>query len=423
MKIQSILFTSARFESPEAPLSDFWVIDGCIQRQTDGHQQVDRKIDLKGAVIFPGLTDIHVHFRQPGLEAAETIASGARAAAHGGFTRVVTMPNTFPAVDTPLRIREQLAWAEQSDVTLYPCGALTLGRAGQELTDFQALAQAGACTLSDDGTTPRSMELMLEAGKQAAALDLPIMDHAENPALKPQGVMHQSEKADAYALPGIPRDAEISIVERDIAISRQTGCHMHIQHMSCAESVALLAEARKEGLPVTGEATPHHLALCIDDIDPANTSYKMNPPLRDAADRDALRDGVANGTITILATDHAPHTSEAKAEGFLKAPFGIIGLEWAFPVTYTLLVASGRMPLSQFMACWTTSPSQLIRRAAPTLLDGMPACFTAIDLAGTTHITAASLCSQSCNTPFLDTTWKSRILCTMNNGRITYAQN
>ncbi len=380
-------------------------------------------VDARGLVAVPGFIDLHVHLREPGHEAAETVASGCLAAARGGFTTIVAMPNTNPALDTP----EQVAGLGQRAaaanlVRVLPAPCITRARAGDEVADLAALGQAGAVAFTDDGCTVSRNEVMEQAMKEARRLNIPVMDHALDPRLAGQGVMHEGKYSHALGLPGIPSEAETVIVERDIQLARLTGCAMHIQHVSAAGSVELIRSARKEGLPVTGELTPHHLALTDAIVEAAKPDcYKMNPPVRSEADRTALVEGIVDGTLSCFATDHAPHTAATKAKGFLTAPFGVVGLETAVGVTYTLLVKKGLMSASDWVARWTLEPARILGRPAPSLADGAPADLVLLDLEHEWVVNAAEFASKSRNTPFDGWPLIGRALKTFCDGRLIWS--
>ena len=358
-------------------------------------------IDAGGLCVAPGFIDIHVHFREPGGEEAESIASGCAAAAKGGFTRVVMMPNTTPPLDSAEMITATINKAKAAGmVEILPAGCLTQGRAGGQVADLEAMRAAGAIAFTDDGSTVPADKVMEQAMKEAARLDCTVMDHALDPAIAGAGALHDGRVAKSANVPGIPSEAEYKIVERDIALCRKTGCRLHIQHVSTKEAVHLLAAARQEGLPVSGEVTPHHLLLCEDDVDPADPDYKMNPPLRSAADRTALREAVTSGIINVLATDHAPHTSQAKSRGMPAAPFGITGLETAIGITYTVLVSDGTMTLLDWVRAWTVNPAQVIGIAPASLQPGQPAILTAFNPGTVWTVSKNRMVSKSSNMPY-----------------------
>ena len=360
------------------------------------------ELDASGMLVVPGLIDIHVHFREPGREEAETIGTGAAAAACGGFTTVVTMPNTTPATDSPQQIAAVLERAESSGkIRILPCGCITRDRKGQELADIRGMAEAGAVAVSDDGDTVRDRRLMRDAMQLASEAGILVMDHALDPDIAANGAMRRCAVAQSLGLPGIPREAEPVIVERDIELAEQTGAPIHIQHVSTAQSTSLIETARKNGLRVSGELTPHHLALTCEDVGDADPNMKMNPPLGSATDRDALVAAIVSGTLQAFATDHAPHTAASKAKGFAEAPFGVVGLETAVGATYGRLVATGLMPVMDWLHRWTTGPAGILGIPPPTLAHGRPADITILDIDSQWTADPAAFLSKSANTPFL----------------------
>ena len=349
------------------------------------------KSDGERYLRFKGFRDVHVHFRDPGTPEAETRASGAAAARAGGFTCVTTMPNTTPAGDSAAWIREQIEDVGLP-VRIAPAACLTKGRLGREVADLERLAEAGAVAFTDDGSFVADARVMREAMRRAAALGKPVMQHAVVPALLGGGVIRDCRVARDFALPTMPPDAEIEAVRRDIALCRETGCALHIQHISCAGTIELIRAAQAEGLPVTGEATPHHLLLSCDDIPADDANWKMAPPLGTPADRAALRAAVKDGTIGIFATDHAPHAAAAKAGGFRRAANGIIGLETAVAVTYRVMVEEEGMDVGEWAKRWTEGPARLIGEEP----DGE----TVIDLQANLTVEPAMFKSRSRNMPY-----------------------
>ncbi len=350
---------------------DLFVLDGVIVSPPKVISDEVEVIDAEGLIVVPPFIDIHVHFREPGGEAAETIASGCRAAVAAGFGTVVTMPNTLPPTDTPELVRKQIeAGRQQGGVKVWPSACITRGRGGVELTDMAALAGAGAVCFTDDGSTVMDDALMRGAMEVAAGLGLPIMDHAQRSGDEKRGVMHESAMSAELGLPGIPVEAEAEIVERDIRLAAETGCALHIQHVSAAASVELIRAAKADGIKVTAEVTPHHIALCDRDVRVDDANFKMNPPLRSLVDQTALRHAVRDGVIDCFATDHAPHVSMHKERGFRRAPFGVLGLETAIGVTYTELVAMGEISLLDWVRCWTVKPMAVLGRGYTSLNEG-----------------------------------------------------
>ncbi len=402
---------------------DLFIQDGLLAPVPAVLPEDTTVIEAQGLVAAPGLIDLHVHLREPGNEAAETVASGCLAAARGGFTTVVAMPNTNPALDTPEQMAALAGKATEANlIRVLPAPCITRNRAGHEVADLAALGRAGAVAFTDDGCTVAKNEVMEAAMQEAARLNIPVMDHALDPKLAGHGVMHEGPCSRSLGLPGIPAEAETVIVERDIRLSRATGCAIHIQHLSAAGSVELIREARQAGLRVTGELTPHHLALTDAIVEAAKPEcFKMNPPLRSEADRAALVEGLRDGTISCFATDHAPHTAASKAKGFLTAPFGVVGLETAVGVTYTLLVKKGLMSVLDWVARWTIEPARIIGRRIPALVPGEPADLVLLDLEHEWVVNAGDFASKSRNTPFDGWPLTGRAVKTFCDGRLVWS--
>lgn len=377
-------------------------------------------IDGQGLTAVPGLLDLHVHFREPGNAAAETVASGSAAAACGGFTSVVAMPNTVPPLDRLSSVEALRARGEACGlVDVLPTGCLTRQRAGDEPADLAAMSPA-VVAFTDDGSTPHDEDVLRRCMRAAQALGKPVLDHAVDAALAGAGVVREGDASRRLKLAGIPAAAEERAVERDIRLSGQTACRIHIQHVSTRGGLEQIRAARRKGLPVSGEVTPHHLALCDADIPGDDPAFKMNPPLGTADDRQALLEAVTDGTITALATDHAPHDRKTKSGGFRNAAFGVIGLETAVGVTYDVLVRSGRISVDAWIALWTTGPAAVLGLAPPSLAEGSPANVTllAIDMPWT--VRAAAFASRSRNTPFEGWTLPARAAYTFRHGRMTH---
>ncbi len=379
-------------------------------------------IDARGLAAAPGFMDLHVHLREPGNEAAETVSSGCLSAARGGFTTIVVMPNTNPPLDSPAEVQALASRARTAGlIHVLPAPCITLGRAGHEVADLAALDQVGAVAFTDDGCTISNDAVMESAMRKAAQLHRPVMDHALDPKLAGHGVMHDGHTSKQLGLPGIPSEAETVTVDRDIRLSRKTGCAVHIQHLSAAGSVELIRTAQKDGLPVTAELTPHHLALTDADVDPSKPEcFKMNPPVRSEADRSALIQGLLDGTLTCFATDHAPHTAATKAKGFLAAPFGVVGLETAAGITYTLLVNKGLMTALDWVARWTTAPARIIGLTPPSLAIGAPANLVLLDLNSEWVVNENDFASKSRNTPFSGWRLTGRAVKTFCDGRLVF---
>lgn len=354
-------------------LIDAWIVDpeqGTIRSQ---HQDIEEYVKRKmysRYLVLPGLIDVHVHFRDPGMPEAETRATGAAAARAGGFAQVVTMPNTTPAGDNPAWIREQIE-DTSLPVNIWPSACISKGRLGREVADLEALAAAGAVAFTDDGAFVDDAKVMEAAMHRAAKLGIPVMQHAVVPALLKGGVIRDCPLARKLGLPVMPPEAETEAVRRDIALVRETGCALHVQHISCAGTVELIRAARREGLPVTGEATPHHLLLACEDIPADDANWKMAPPLGNREDVAALREGVMDGTLSIFATDHAPHPASKKLGGFRTSANGIVGLETAVAVTWQAMVEEEGMSPVEWTRRWTTGPAALIKKplVGRTVLD------------------------------------------------------
>ncbi len=400
-------------------VADLYIQDGRI---TDHAPSDARVLEVHGYLVVPGLIDLHVHLREPGGEENETIATGSLAAARGGFTTVVAMPNTKPAHDTPETVSLVKRRGEEAGLTrVLPAGAITRERKGQTLTDMAALQAAGAVAFTDDGSTVQDDAVMESGMREAARLGLPLMDHAQDNLVERQGgVMHEGEMSRRFGLPGIPSSAEERIIRRDIALAAKTGVRLHIQHVTAAEGAAAIREARARGLPVTAELTPHHLALCDEDIDPGNADFKMNPPLRSSADRAELIKACLDGTLSCFATDHAPHSAEKKARGFLKGPFGLVGLETAIGVTWTELVEKGLLSPRDWLVRWTREPARVLGFVEPALAPGARADVAVLDVTRPWTVDRANLASKSKNTPFHGRTLTGRAVATWCAGRLVW---
>lgn len=425
----SLLITGARVIDPKSGLdarADIALADGRIAAigPNLSRSPAQDVINADGLILAPGLIDPHVHLREPGQEHKETLATGTAAAVAGGFTSVCCMPNTSPALDTPevLGFIERRARAT-AHCRVFPVAAASKGRKGEELTEIQLLAAAGAAAFSDDGDcipTPGMMARVLAAVKPTG---LCFMQHCQEPTLTRGSAMHAGAIATRLGLPGWPRIAEELIIQRDIMLNRSIGARYHVQHISSGASVDLVRQARAMGQPVTAEASPHHLLLTHEACDNYNTLAKVNPPLREAADVDALRQGVADGTITILATDHAPHSADEKALPFEDAPFGFIGLETALPLYVEALVTTGLISWPRLIALLTLEPARLCNldaRGLGSLSVGGPADLTLIDPALTWTITARDLAGRSTNTPFLGRAVTGRAVTTIVGGVIRF---
>lgn len=379
-------------------------------------------IDLDGKIVSPGLIDLHVHLREPGFEQKETIKTGTQAAARGGFTTVACMPNTNPVTDSAEIVQQILQKAAREGYArVLPIGAITIGEKGLELADYVSLKKAGVVALSDDGVGVQNSRIMKQAMRQANQLQLPIVAHCEEESLlEKDACVHDGQFAVRYQLTGIPGEAESIHVARDILLAEDVGVHYHVCHISSEQSVRLVREAKARGQKVTAEVTPHHLLLCEEDIPGPDPMYKMNPPLRAKSDQLALIEGLLDGTIDIIATDHAPHTVEEKRKSMAHAPFGVVGLETAFPLLYTHLVCSGKLSLAALIDKMTKKPAELFGLPWGELAVGKAADLTVIDLEKEQTIDSASFLSKGKNTPFQGWKVKGWPVLTIMDGRITW---
>jgi len=360
-----------------------------------------RVIDASGKLVLPGFLDLHVHLRQPGREDKETIETGARAAARGGFVAVCAMPNTTPAVDHGGAVEWVIQEAKRVGlVEVHPIGALTKGRLGQELTDFGELFEAGCVALSDDGSPLMNPVLMRRALEYSKVFGRPVIQHAEDALLSAGGVMHEGLVSTTLGLRGIPSASESTMVARDVALAACTGGWLHVAHISCAESVELIRQAKRRGVQVTCEVTPHHLALTQEAVEGFRTEAKVNPPLRTEGDRLALIAGLKDGTIDAIATDHAPHTDWEKDADFDSAPFGISGLETALGVCVTALIQPKHLTWSQLVQALSIAPARIAGVNGHGLATGQPANLTLIDPAVRWTVDPDQFVSKGANTPF-----------------------
>ena len=378
-------------------------------------------LDAKGCVVAPGFVDLHVHLREPGREDVETIATGARAAAAGGFTSVCAMPNTDPVTDNQAAVGFIVSQARRAGTArVYPIGAVSLGQKGEQLAEFGELVGAGAVAVSDDGRPVATAHLMRTALEYALTFGIPVIDHCEDVSLSAGGAMHEGLVATRLGLKGIPRSAEDVIVARDLQLAELTGGHVHLAHCSTAGAVAMVRTAKSRGVRVTAEVTPHHFALTDAACAGYDTHAKMNPPLREAADVAALRDGLADGTIDCIATDHAPHHYDAKEQEFDNAPFGVVGLETALGVAMTELVEGGVLDLPALVHRLATRPAEIAHLPAGTLAKGAAGDVVVFDPAAAWTVDPARFFSKSRNTPFAGRKLKGVVRWTVVGGAVVH---
>ena len=378
-------------------------------------------IDLRGRTAAPGLVDVHVHFRDPGLTYKEDIYTGAKAAARGGFTSVVLMANTKPPVDNAETLRYVIGRGAETGIRVYSCANVTKGMGGRELTDMEELSAQGAVGFTDDGIPLTDEKLLREALKRAAACHRPVSLHEENPALIKNNGVNAGRAALHFGIGGSPREAEISMVERDLRIAIEEEADLSIQHISTREAVELVRQAKRKSQHIYAEATPHHFTLTEEAVITHGTLAKMNPPLREETDRQAIIEGLQDGTIDMIATDHAPHSAEEKARPLTEAPSGIIGLETSLSLGIRELVGKGYLTMMELMEKMSLAPAKLYRLDAGYLAEGGPADLVVFD--PNEMWTAEKFVSKASNSPFTGETLPGVVSYTICGGRIAYERN
>lgn len=437
----TILIQNGRVINPATgtdEVADVFVRDGKVERiERKCREKADEVIDARGCFVMPGFIDMHVHLRDPGLTHKEDVNTGMQAAAHGGYTTVLAMPNTKPVADNVEIIRYvHEKCASGRCIHVLQVGAVTKGQKGEQLADIEEMVAAGCPAISEDGKSVMNAQVYREAMKLAAKLDIPVLAHCEDINLVNGGVMNADAKAEELELPGITNSVEDVIVARDILLAKETGARLHLCHCSTRDSVAMIRMARKEGLQVSGEVCPHHFTLTSNDIKKvealsvdcrrlvnqpgADTNFKMNPPLRTSEDVEALKKGLADGTMEVISTDHAPHTFEEKNTSMQKAPFGIVGLETAACLTYSELVLGGYLTPMQMAEKMSYNPARLIPVDRGDIQPGKAADIVIFDPNVTYKIDAETFASKGRNTPFDGRSVTGRVVCTICDGNIVF---
>ena len=402
--MEKILIKNGRLVDPANNIDekrDILIEDGKIKEVADCIMQAGdaKEINAEGKAVMPGFIDLHVHLREPGFEYKETVETGAKAAARGGVTSICPMPNTKPVIDSAESVKDLLKRAENAPVHILPIGACTVGQEGKSVMDSS---------------------LFRKSLKEAARLNLPMFSHCEDKALVEGGVMNAGKKAEELGLPGITNSVEDVIVARDIIMSKEAGNRLHLCHCSTADSVVLVDMAKKQGLSVSAEVCPHHFTMSDDEITEDNGRFKMNPPLRSRADVDALKEGLKNGIMEVISTDHAPHGEEEKNQTMLKAPFGIVGLETSFALGYTELVDKGVLTLSQLVEKMSVNPAKVLGIDKGNLAQGKAADIVIADITEEYEIDSKKFVSKGKNTPFDGKKVKGRVITTIVDGKIVY---
>jgi dihydroorotase len=403
-------------------VADVWIEDGVIKGVGPNLSSANAEVfDATGLIVAPGFIDMHVHLREPGFEHSETIESGARAAAAGGFTSICPMPNTSPVNDSPTVTTYIIEKARRhAVVNVFPIGAITRGSKGEELAAIGSMRQAGAVAISDDGRPVMNAQLMRRAMEFARSFHMPVINHCEDLHLSAGGDMHEGVESVRLGLRGIPGSSEDVMVARDILLAEVTGARYHVAHISSRHSVEMVAYAKLKGLPITAEATPHHLTLTDAGMIPYDSNYKMKPPLRSSSDVNAVVEGVVNGAIDAIATDHAPHAGSEKMQEFEKCPFGIIGLETALGIALDRLLHSGKIDPSRFVELFTINPARILGLERGTLAPGMAADVTIFSTEQQWTYDVNKSFSKSRNSPFDGTSFRGGPVATIVAGQIVW---
>lgn len=403
--------------------AEIWIEDGRIKAIGTGFSEAefDEVFDAKGQLITPGLVDVHVHLREPGFTYKETIEAGTRSAARGGFTTVCAMPNLNPVPDTAEKLKQVYDIIRKDAVVkVLQYAPITENLRSEKLVDQEALIEEGAFAFTNDGVGVQTAGTMYLAMKEAAKNNKALVAHTEDESLLFDGVMHAGKKAEELGLPGILSVTESSQIARDLLLAEATGVHYHVCHVSTKESVRVIRDAKKAGIQVTAEVSPHHLILIDEDIPEDFGFWKMNPPLRGREDREALIEGLLDGTIDCIATDHAPHGLEEKSQSFMKSPFGIVGSETAFQLIYTHFVETGQFTLEQVINWLAVKPAEIFGLNAGTLTVGAPADVAIFDITKTCTIDKEDFLSKGENTPFIGWKVKGETQMTFVNGKLVW---
>ena len=423
----SILIKNGYVLDPSTGLEgkrDIFIKEGVIKEvAADINEEAERVIDAEGMYVMPGFIDLHVHLREPGYEYKETIATGAMAAARGGFTTICPMPNTNPTIDNDQMIEYLLLKAKkEAGVNILPIGAITKGQQGHELADIESMAKAGAVALSEDGKSVMNTALYLESMKQAKAAGIPIFAHCEDKDLVQGGVMNEGAKSRELKLPGISNAVEDVIAARDIIMAKETGVQLHLCHCSTKDSITFIKLAKEGGLPVTGEVCPHHFTLSDEDIPGDDSNYKMNPPLRSKEDVQALKEALRDNIIDVIATDHAPHSEAEKEKSMAESPFGIVGLETAFSLTMRELVNTGYLTPMEMVEKLSTNPAKILGIDKGSLAAGKIADIAIADPKEEYAINVNEFASKGKNSPFHDRKVVGKVKTTIVAGKIVYKE-
>ena len=390
-------------------------LDGFVKENAD-------IIDATGKYVLPGFIDLHVHFREPGGEYKETVKTGSMAAARGGYTTVVTMPNTRPVMDTVEHLQLQLdAIKKDAVINVLPSGTVTMGQEGKVLSDMEGLKRAGIVAISEDGKSVMDPDILKKGLIEAARLGLPFFDHCEDATLVHGGVMNAGKKSKELGMPGITNEVEDSIAKRDIEIAEEVGATIHLCHCSTRDTVKFVKAAKEKGLPVSAEVCPHHFTLTDEDIIEDDANFKMNPPLRSKADVEALKEGLKSGIMGMISTDHAPHSKEEKEKSIKNAPFGIVGLETAFALTVTELLGK-YLDMKSLVERMSLTPAKLLKNGRGTLKEGAVADVVIVDIDEEYVIDSDKFLSKGKNTPFNGKKVKGKVLYTLCNGKVVFKE-